>query len=233
MKLKFSPANTKLKKLEKTIQLKVISFSLPSGYACPGACDCLSRADRKTGKIKDGAQTKFRCFQASGEAVYKSLRKMVWDNFDAIKACKGADQIYALINSSLPDFFNVCRIHVGGDFFSQDYFDAWLKVAENNPNRIFYAYTKSLNFWIARLGKIPSNLLLTASRGGKFDSLIEKFNLKSAEVVFSEKEAMEKSLELDNDDSHAATGTDSFALLIHGVQPKGSVASLALTNAQK
>ena len=50
-------------------------------------------------------------------------------------------------------------------------------------------------------------------------------------VVFSEAEAKEKGLEIDHDDSHAAVPEwrhNSFALLVHGVQPKGSKAAEAL-----
>lgn len=227
-KLSFGDANSKLKKLEVALQAKVITFSLPSGFACPGALDCLSRANRKTGFITDGEQTQFRCFQASAEAIYKPLREMVWRNFEAIKA-HGNDYsaIADLIHGSLPAFFNVCRIHIGGDFFNQAYFDAWLEVAKRNPSRKFYAYTKSLNFWLTRKNEIPANLILTASRGGRFDNLIDAHGFKCSEVVFSEAEAEAKGLEIDHDDSHAL-GNKSFALLLHGTQPKGTKAGEAL-----
>jgi len=234
MKLTFGEANTKLKKLEIALQAKVIAFSLPSGYSCPCASDCLSRADRDTGKIMDGPQTKFRCFQASAEAIYGNLRDMVWRNFEVLRSF-GSDysSMAKEISGSLPAYFNVCRIHVGGDFFSQAYFDAWLEVAKMHPTKIFYAYTKSLNFWLSRKNEIPSNFVLTASRGGKLDHLINEHGFKCSEVVFSEMEAAQKGLELDHDDSHAATGSKSFALLIHGTQPKGSQAADALKAVKK
>jgi hypothetical protein len=229
-KLTFGSANTKLKKLEIALRAKVITFSLPSGFACPGALNCLSRADRATGKITDGEQTKFRCFQASAEAIYSTLREMVWRNFETINNL-GSDctAIADLICGSLPEFFNVCRVHIGGDFFNQAYFDAWIEVAKRNPARLFYAYTKSVNLWVARKNDIPANLVLTASRGGKFDSLIDANGFKCAEVVFSEAEANSKGLEIDHDDSHAATGNNSFALLVHGTQPAGTEAAKALS----
>lgn len=228
MKLKFGNANSKLEKLQNLLQEKVVTFSLPSGFACPGALDCLAFANRHNGKITDGKETKFRCFQASGEALYPSLRNMVWHNFELLKNCADSAAMANLIQGSLPKFFKVCRVHIGGDFFSQNYFDAWLVVARTNPSKIFYAYTKSLNFWLYRLKDIPANFVLTASRGGKFDHLIDQHNLKCAEVVFSEQEANVKNLEIDHDDSHAAMGTKSFALLIHGTQPAGSNAAKAL-----
>ena len=75
---------------------------------------------------------------------------------------------------------------------------------------------------------IPSNFKLNASKGGKFDSLIDKHKLKYAEVVFSEQEAIDKNLDIDHDDTHAFLQDKPFALLLHGVQPKGSKASDAL-----
>jgi hypothetical protein len=78
------------------------------------------------------------------------------------------------------------------------------------------------------LNEIPSNLSITASEGGKWDSLIQENGLKSSKVVFSIEEAAVLGLDIDHDDSHAAVGEDSFALLIHGQQRKGSKAAEAL-----
>lgn len=93
MKLKFGTPNAKLKKMTKELGLRLVTFTLPAGYTCPGAKDCLSRADRKTGKVKDGKHTKFRCFMASAEARSPSLRNLVWHNLELIqKALKGGVQ---------------------------------------------------------------------------------------------------------------------------------------------
>jgi len=123
-------------------------------------------------------------------------------------------------------------------FFSDDYFYAWTLVARRMGDKLFYAYTKSLTSWRkhyddVRLLVPKDNFVLTASRGGKNDELIDEHDFKCAEVVFSEEEAVEKGLEIDHDDSHAAYGDKSFALLIHGTQPKGSEASQALQKLRK
>ncbi len=231
--LKFGEPNAKLKALTKKLKVTLKTFSLPSGWTCPAAKDCLSKANRETGKIQDGPDTQFRCFQASAEAVYPSLRKAVWHNFDLIKTVSkdGADAIADLICESLPKKFDVLRVHVGGDYFSKVYLQAWVIVATRYPDKIFYSYSKSLHFFadVAR----PDNLVLTASRGGKFDELIDLNGWKEAVVVFSEQEAIDKGLEIDHDDSHAAFGAKSFALLLHGTQPKGSEASVALSALRK
>ena len=82
--LKFGNPNDKLKKMVKRLGVTLKTFTLPAGYTCPGAKDCLSRADRITGKIKDGPDTEFRCFAASAEAVYPSLRAARQDPVEAL-----------------------------------------------------------------------------------------------------------------------------------------------------
>jgi hypothetical protein len=224
-KLKFSKGNAKLGNNIQTI-------SLLSGWSCPFAHDCLSKAvlDEVTNKrtIVDGKHTQFRCFSASQEALYTDTYNQRKHNFDLVKK-KDTHEIVDLINKSIPKKTTIIRIHVGGDFFNQKYFDAWLEVAKNTPNILFYAYTKALPFWIARLNEIPENFKLNASRGGKHDNLIKEYNLKEAVVVFSEEQAEELGLEIDHDDTHAYKQEKSFALLIHGAQPKGSEAMKAIT----
>jgi hypothetical protein len=222
--LKISNSNTKLAKLSKLIGKKVFSFSLRSGYTCPFAKECKSKVIETTDglRIMDGPDTKFRCFSASQEVMYKNTYYARQQNEEQIRDCKTIPQTAKLIEESLPKKIdgNILRIHVAGDFLNQRYFDAWLRVAKNHPDTTFYAYTKSLPFWIKRLGKIPDNLVLTASYGGHKDELIKKHNLRYAKVVFSEQEAKDLGLEIDKDDSHAYDRTKkSFALLIHGTQP--------------
>lgn len=236
--LKFGKGNAKLGK-------NVYTFSLPSGFTCPSALECLSKADRETGKIKDGPQTKFRCFSASQEALFKATRKQRWDNFDALKSvCSDeldenkVQSMMTLILNNIPTKANIIRIHVAGDFYNQNYFDAWMWAAKNRPEVTFYFYTKSLKYWLVRMpyignGKTKKNVQIpnfipTASYGGKHDNLIKEYNLRSAIVVYSEKEANKLKLEIDHDDTHAMKHGKDFALIIHGVQPKGSEASKAL-----
>ena len=232
--LKFGEPNSKLKKMLKKLSLKLKTFTLPAGWTCPAAKDCLSRANRETGKIQDGPDTEFRCFAASAEATYPSLRKMVWDNFELLRAALikdakggwGFSHTADLIHNSLPKNFDIMRVHVGGDYFVKAYLEAWIEVAKRNPDKVFYSYSKSLHLF--REFALPENLVLTASRGGKYDELIDQHGWKEALVVYSEQEAADKGLEIDHDDTHAAFGKENFALLIHGTQPAGSMASKAL-----
>ena len=146
-------------------------------------------------------------------------------------ALETSDDMADALCAVLPKDARIIRIHVSGDMFSHKYFMAWIKVAERNPDVLFYAYTKSLTYWVRSRDLVPTNLVLTASYGGRDDHLIAETGLRSAKVVFSKQEAADLGLEIDNDDSHACDPTKAnqdFALLIHGVQPKGSKAAEAL-----
>ena len=216
--LSFGKGNAKLGE-------EIATFSIPAGWTCPGASQCLARANRETGTIADGSNQAFRCFAASAEAAFPSVRKSRWDNFEKLKGLS-TEQMVALIVGSLPKTKTV-RIHVSGDFFSEGYFLAWLEVARQRPGVKFYAYTKSIHLWRKHEAQIPENLVLTASEGGKFDSQIGE--LKRAQVVYSPEQAAALGLEIDHDDSHAHSGSESFALLLHGTQQKGSTAAKALS----
>jgi hypothetical protein len=227
--LKFGRGNGKLPS-------GVLTFSLPAGHFCPHARRCLSRADPVTGRLADGPDAQFRCYAASGEAWAPSVRAARWHNARLLRACRSRAEAVRLILDSLSPFAELVRVHDSGDFWSQAYFDSWLEVARARPGTTFYAYTKALPFWARRLalagtGHAPGavrNFVLTASRGGTHDRLIERHGLRSARVVLSEPEAAGLGLEVDHDDCHAMRHGADFALLIHGPQPRGTPAAAAV-----
>jgi len=242
--LKFSNANAKTEALKKVPELarflsdkrKIYSLDLLSGYSCPFAKACLSKAVVQSDgrrKIKDGVDNEFRCFSASQEVQYTNVFNSRKHNFDLLR--QPNTHMDLLLMDSLPKDAGIVRIHVAGDFFNSEYMWAWWLTASENPNTLFYAYTKSLRYWLDVVNEMPilENFILTASYGGRDDYLIDDptFNFRSAKVVFSEAEAEKLGLEIDHDDSHAARPSmrdQDFALLIHGTQPKGSEAATAL-----
>lgn len=243
----FADANNKTKKLYKVAGLnkwldrkiagkkaKVYSFSILSGVDCPFAKLCKSRAIiKEDGKrsIKDGVHTKFRCFSATQEMQYEEVYNNRKHNHDIVHSYDNSVDLAHAIVDAIPEDAGVIRIHIAGDFFSEVYFKAWILVSIMRPDILFYAYTKSLKYWVSNKSWIPENFVLTASRGGSSDAMIRRHKLRSAKVVFSEKEANKYGLEIDDDDSTACDPSkrnESFALLIHGTQPAGSEASKAL-----
>ena len=243
MKLKWSKANAKTERLNESCwQIakylddgrKVYSLDLLSGYSCPFAEKCLSKAVEIDGKrsIKDGPKTEFRCFSASQEAQYTNVYNLRKHNFDILKAhSDDANMMYFRLYDSIPADTGIVRMHVAGDFFNENYLKAWIRLANLYRGILFYGYTKSLKYWDANRYDIPENMVLTASYGGRDDWMIEHFGFRYAQVVYSEAEARELGLCIDHDDSMAANPTwrdTDFALLLHGTQPKGSEAATAL-----
>lgn len=239
--LRWSSANAKTHHLAATLGIPktaMVGLSLPSGFTCPGASICLSRAvkDKESGKltVKDGHGCEFRCYSATLEARFRNVYKLVNHNFSALKAAglRDVPALSGLINQSIDGYkrgtIRVIRLHVHGDFLTREYMQSWLRVARNRPEIQVYGYTKSLKFWASLRDQSPPNFRLVASIGGKYDSLIAEHSMVSARVVYSEQEAESLGLEIDHDESLAFACNRDYALLLHGTQPAGSSAAMAL-----
>ena len=190
---------------------KAWSWSIPSGTTCPGAEQCLAKVDRDTGQMTNGPKQTFKCYAAVSER-YPSVRKRYWCNFDAVRGLK-ADDVAAVLAGCFPKNAKRVRVHTAGDFFSEEYFKGWMQFAVKKPDVQFWAFTKSLPFWIRNMDSVPPNMELQASYGGKWDGLIDEHGLKYAKVVWSPEEAESLCLEIDTDDKLAAFPGPSFALL--------------------
>jgi hypothetical protein len=240
--LKFSETNAKTERLLMVPDLqqylqnkrKVYSLDLLAGWSCPAAQDCMAKVYVENGKrrLEDGPLTKFRCFSASQEVVYPNVYTARKFNFDILRGIRGYRKIAEVILESLPKNAGIVRYHVSGDFFNINYLKGAVLVAEKRPDVLFYGYTKMINL-LAQIdmddcayGMIRHNFLITASLGGKYDSLLDRMPIRTAKVIFDESEAC--GLPIDHDDSHAATVGGDFTLLLHGIQPKGSPAAIAL-----
>ena len=219
-------------------------FSLPAGYTCPFATQCKTlpakwKGTAKQGKFEKPASweknyqlakgAKYLCYAGRAQAQYPGANIQAFSNLNLLKKFKTTEGMADLIVKSLKfhglqntDLF---RIHEAGDFFSQAYFDAWLEVARRMPGTLFYAYTVSLPFWINRKNQIPRNFKLIASMDEDNEELINAEGLRYTKVVGSTEEARELGLRMDVDDMLAWGTDDSFALPLHGSQPKGSEAA--------
>jgi hypothetical protein len=171
-----------------------------------------------------------------------NVRDARWYNWDLLREAlysgeNQVNQLSALIKLSLivQTDMNLIRIHESGDFWTEKYMAAWIKVAQEDPDTTYYAYTKSLGMWLSLQDSIPNNFMLTASVGGTLDYLLPKYPdvfKRIAYVVYTEEEAATRGLEIDHDDSHCL-GDKPFALLVHGSQRAGSDASKALAKRKK
>ena len=226
--LKFSPPNSKI---------AFPSFSIPAGWTCPGAGNCLTKR-MPDGKLVD-LQTPddngltYRCYATSLEVVYPSLAKMLDHNEDLLRKTESENDLVDLILNSLKQNINTkglfhgggaLRVHIHGDFFKYLYLKAWFSIAKLLPHIRFYSYTKSLLFfkrYKEEFKSFPENYFITWSKGSKFDSLGPALGIKSVTLVKDEEEAKALGLEIDHDDLLALNGKKDFALEPHGAQPAG------------
>lgn len=236
--LNMSPGNTKL---------EWPYMSLPAGYTCPMATVCKSYAAKQGQKFQDGSSIKagpereFMCYAARQQAQYsKTAGKNSFSNLTFLQEANkngGVDGMAKLIIDSITyhgfDTSKIFRIHEGGDFFSSEYLQAWIKVANHFPNVSFYTHTTSIDFWISNKTSIPRNMRLIASMDKNNEKIILQNKLRYAKVVYSVEEAQKLRLPIDYDDTIACCSDDSFALLIHGQQPAGSEASKAVGATKK
>jgi len=171
------------------------------------------------------------------EAMSPQLRALVWHNFDILRKAKTRGQLLEILDANFPKDADAIRPGLDGDFFNQNYFDAWMDLARLHPTVRFYAYTKSASYWINHLDAegIPDNFELNYSKGGRLDVLAASRGLKTAEVVNHPEDAAALGLEIDHDESHAINPGGNFALLLHGTQPKDTKAAKAIKrmNAEK
>lgn len=217
--------SSKLKKLADMLGLKknqVASADLPCGYTCPMADKCKSFSHPITGKIHDASSCEYRCYGASLESAFTPLRKMHWNNFDLVRVARTSGNITDILSIAMIDTLKVLRIHSFGDFFTPEYFNAWVNIAEMFPKIDFFTYTKVLPFMhIPR----PENFSMVYSDGGKLDHM--RIDEPTAYVVKSELHASKMGLPVScishpADDYNFVKAGKSFALVLHGTQPAGN-----------
>jgi hypothetical protein len=223
MKLKFSKGNRKLQALASEFGIPkshVVGFDLPAGHTCPFADACLTFADKNTGIQTVGENNQFKCFASNIESAFTNTRKAHWHNYDLLNGLP-VYKMVKLINDSLPQNVKVVRIHASGDFFCNDYFNAWCQVASINPEIVFYGYSKGLQY--VKADK-PENFKLVYSWGGKLDSKVTP-DVPVSYVVNSQAQAVKLGLALpceiaDAGDYFSILNQKSFALVLHGTQPR-------------
>ena len=150
--------NSKMKKTSLKNNAKIFNFSIPayktkSGkVTCPFAAACV-----KYCYAQKGNYTRFPIVQELMEKKYNISKQ---NNFNS------------LMNEEIKKKKAThIRIHDSGDFYSVKYLDKWIQIAEYNKEVIFYAYTKSIKFFVDGL-LLPDNMKIIFSEGSKHDELI-------------------------------------------------------------
>lgn len=112
------------------------TFGLPAGkaYSCPGATSVCESV----------------CYAGKLEKVFPSVKKNLLHNWALLKD-EDLQGMYSLLSEMVAEFKAECvkknapmlfRIHWDGDFFSDDYAQAWRLVIEEQPDIQFWVYTR-------------------------------------------------------------------------------------------
>ena len=168
--------NTKLKETSKKLGLKIFNFSIPAYKSvngetiCKYAKDCVKYCYAQKGNYKRFpkiGQLMEQRYELSKQSIFVGLM-----NIEIKK--KKADAI---------------RIHDSGDFYSREYLQKWITIANDNPNVNFYAYTKSLPYF--KDITLPENMDVIFSVGGYKDNTIN-FGKDRHAQIFDNIEELEK-----------------------------------------
>jgi len=194
--------NAKMKKTSKENKAKIFNFSIPayktrSGkITCPFADSCV-----KYCYAQKGNYTRFPVVQELMEQKYKISK---------------TNTFIPLMNEEIrKKKATHIRIHDSGDFYSPQYLNKWVDIATQNNDVIFYAYTKSIKFFIDGL-KLPKNLKIIFSEGSKTDNLINVNKHRHARI-FKSKELLAAAgyIDASNNDLKAITSNKKVGLVYH------------------
>ena len=199
--MKLLTQNAKLKKTSIENNMRVLNFSLPAyktitgKTVCPFAKDCIKY-----------------CYAQKGNYKYPSVIKGLNNRYELSKTADFVPKMNATIILERPTHV---RIHDSGDFYSIAYLNKWVQIANDNKEVIFYAYTKSIKFFIDGL-KLPKNLKIIFSEGSKTDNLINVNKHRHARI-FKSKELLEASgyINASDNDLKAITSNKKVGLVYH------------------
>lgn len=161
------------------------------------------------------------CYAKNGTYQFSNVKKAHLEKLELV--LNTPEKFYFLINEELKNkkYQNkYIRIHDGGDFFSQDYAILWIDIAKQNPQCIFYTYTKEVELFKYKINHlIPNNFIVIYSFGGKQDRLIDRENDRHSDV-FTDYEKM-ISLgynDIEADDKLAAIGPKKVGLFRNNIK---------------
>ncbi len=194
--------NSKLEK-DNTISFNIPAFRLADGFkTCPMAGSCA-----------------LVCYAMQGRYNMLNVAAPRDHNIAWLRSHTMEEFVEAAVEDigNLRNKWVRIRIHDSGDFYSEEYLDAWLAIALQCPHIDFYAYTKRVSLTARKRAIMPANFVLVQSVGGKEDRLIDKAYPHS--VIFTSHEGMHAAGYLDGtkSDRVAFEGQIKIGLVYHGV----------------
>jgi hypothetical protein len=134
------------------------------------------------------------CYARNGTYNFPTVKQAHVANLERVLYDLDGWTFDMLTETAHPRFHDAhIRIHDAGDFFSDEYLQAWLDIAWKRPASIFYCYTKEVERFrrlVEPAGKCPPNFRYVYSFGGKQDHLIDEDRDRVADI-FPDFETME------------------------------------------
>lgn len=196
-----------------------VTFSLPAGYSCPFAGKCYSKVP-SSGVLVPGLR--YVC-RAASEELTESHRRLRWFNFNKLKTTgDDVDAMVSLIATSLPEADTVV-LHRSGDFFSENYFLAWMLVANDRESTNFLIETTSIPYWVEHKKLVPPNVTISANLDTTKLAVVKQEGLPFHAVVFSREDASDYGLPVGHKLDKLQEGTN-YATLIRSMQVAGTEA---------
>lgn len=197
------------KKMNKASVL-TFNFALPAINTCPGAGSCKQFCYAALEQIRYPSANGYRnrMFELSKSADFISTI-----NGELIRLRKKAKGNKVAI-----------RIHSSGDFYSTEYALKWSTIAEQNPDIILYAYTKSVAIFkhLQKKTVLPQNFIVIFSLGGRQDKLIDVNSDRHSRIFGSVEQAIDAGYDLANEDDTVAWSTtnNKIGLVMFGARAK-------------
>lgn len=175
-KLKLSD-NSKVKFKKRHYNTFGLTHGLPeNGGTCPGATHgkggCLD--------TRDGLKRK-TCYVEKLVQIYPAFSKLLKDNTE-ILANKSLLELQAICENTIQTFIHQSknkdlsfRLHMSGDFFSEDYTKAWVNIIKAHPEINFWVYTRSIEY-VPYLVGIKNLTLYLSCDPDNMESMTKLFN---------------------------------------------------------
>lgn len=195
MYLKWSTGNSKLKKTG-TVSFNLPAFRSADGFAvCPKAGGCATL-----------------CYARQGFYTFKSVAAAREANLAVVRG--DLARFVQLAKADLAKLkHTTVRLHDSGDFFSQEYLNAWIEIIKQFPEKKFYAYTKSLHL---DFSAVPSNLQIIQSAGGLLDKQIDTSKSHSRIFASHADRIAHDYVDGNVNDQPAIDGVTRIGLVYHG-----------------
>jgi hypothetical protein len=167
--------NTKLKRTSEFLGVRVFNFGIPaykssSGkITCPMADECISF-----------------CYAKKGAYTWSNVKPAFEKRYELSKTDKFIKKLNAEIVLKEPEYI---RVHDSGDYYSKNYLNKWIEIANNNPDVKFYSYTNCVE--MLKCANLPINYDIIFSNSGKQKYLVNKTRDRHSFIFKTKKELLD------------------------------------------